>query len=193
MNLSQILAEVKMLVPPSADVTDDQLVQRINQVQRKVFRELPLPDKIHRVKTTPDIPFYDLPSDCSEDRIKSVLVDNQRHDLVSNQETAPGHPWCTVAMNKLYVYPNPNNIVDLAVYYKPRYHDLNFENANDVPDLPEDYHELLVFGCAQWVASTQRDVDMVNNMQSEYDSLLSDAKGYFKQFSPKRVLIKEVW
>lgn len=192
MNLGQILEEAKLLVPPSADINDDQLVQRINQVQRKLFRELSLPDKTYRTKTTSASPFYDLPLDCTEDRIKTVLVDNQSYEKVSNQDEAPER-FCTVAMNMLYLFPNPSNEVDLLIYYKPRYHDLSTSNTSDEPDLPEDYHELLVFGCAQWIASTQRDVDMVNNMQAEFDDLLKEAKAYFRQFSPKRVLIKEVW
>lgn len=193
MNLGSILNEIKLLVPPSADITDDQLVQRINQVQRKVYRELPLPDKTFRTTTTPASPFYELPLDCAEDRIKSVIVDNRQYDKLGNQDTTSGNPFCTVVMDTLYLNPNPTNEVELIMYYKPRYHDLNASNSGDVPDLPEDYHELLVFGCAQWVASTQRDVDMVNNMQAEYEDLLKDAKGYFRQFSPKRVLLKEMW
>lgn len=193
MNLQQILNEVKLLTPVSADVTDDQLVLRINQVQRKLFRELVLPDKMVRFSSTPTVPFYDLPADCTEDRIKSILVDGQDYSLVSNEENKPPLLFSTVIVNKLYLYPNPSNVVDVLIYYRPRYMDMNTSNLSAVPDLPEDYHELLVFGCAQWVAGTQRDVDMVNNMQAEFDSLLQEAKKYFRQVTPKRVLIKESW
>lgn len=193
MNLSQILTEVKLLTPVSADVTDDQLVLRINQVQRKLYRELVLPDKLYRFSSTPDVPYYDLPMDCSEDRIKNILVDGQDYRIVSNEEEKPPLFFATVFLNKLFLYPNPSNVVDVYVYYRPRYHDLSAGNPYDMPDLPEDYHELLVYGCAQWVASTQRDVDMVNNMQSEFDALLSEAKKYFKQITPKRVRIAESW
>lgn len=193
MNLSQILTEVKLLTPVSADVTDDQLVLRINQVQRKLYRELILPDKVVRFSSTPSVAYYDLPSDCSEDRIKNILVDGKDYSLVSNEENKPPLQFATVFLNKLYLYPNPTNVVDVYIYYRPRYADLNSANLSAVPDLPEDYHELLVFGCCQWVAATQRDVDMVNNMQGEFDSLLAEAKKYFKQITPKRVRIAESW
>jgi hypothetical protein len=193
LTLQQILNEVKLIVPPSADITDDQLVTRINQVQRKVFRELALPDKIYRFSSTPTSPYYSLPSDCTEDRVKNVLVDGQDYKIVSNEENKPPLQFCTIILGQLYLYPNPSNVVDVYLYYRPRYHDMSTSNLADTPDLPEDYHELLVFGCAQWVASTQRDVDMVNNMQAEYDELLQDAKKYFKQITPKRVRISESW
>lgn len=189
----QILNEIKLLVPPSADISDDQILTRVNQVQRKVFRQLPLPDKIYRFSSTPGIPYYDLPDDCSEDRVKNALVDGQDYKKVSNQEKTPPLMFCTVILSKLYLYPNPSNVVDVFLYYRPRYRDLTTSNLNQIPDLPEDYHELLVFGGAQWVAQTQRDVDMANNMQAEYDDLLQEAKRYFKQFTPRRVRIAESW
>lgn len=193
MNLGQILSEIKLLTPPSADITDQSLVLRINQVQRKIYRQLPLPDKVAAFESTPGSPFYDLPTDCSEEGIKNALVDNIDYLKLSNQDQEVTYNFCTVFINKLYLYPNPSNTVNIFLYYKPRYHDLQYGNNSDVPDLPEDYHELLVFGTSQWVASTQRDVDMVNNMQAEFDSLLSDAKRYFRQFTAKRTRIKEVW
>lgn len=193
MNLQQILNEVKLLTPVSADVTDDQLVLRINQVQRKLYRELVLPDKMVRFSSTPSVPYYDLPSDCSEDRIKNILVDGQDYRIVSNEEEKPPLLFATVFLNKLYLNPNPSNVVDIYLYYRPRYHDLSVSSITDTPDLPEDYHELLVYGCCQWVAATQRDVDMVNNIQAEFDSLLQEAKKYFKQITPKRVRIAESW
>lgn len=191
MNLQQILNEVKLLTPVSADVTDDQLMLRINQVQRKLFRELVLPDKMVGFSSTPGIPFYDLPVDCPEDRIKNVIVDGMTYALISPEDKKPPLEFATVALNKLYLYPNPSNVVDVYLYYRPRYTDVI--SMDQVPDLPEDYHELLVFGCCQWVAATQRDVDMVNNMQSEYDALLAEAKKYFRAFTPKKVRIAESW
>jgi hypothetical protein len=193
MILSQILTEIKTLVPVTSDITDDQLVLKINQVQRKIYRQLPLPDKVVAFQSTPSIPFYDLPTDCSEDGIKNALVDNIDYKKLSNQEETITYAFCTVFINKLYLNPNPSNAVNVFLYYRPRYHDLISTNLNDTPDLPEDYHELLVFGCAQWVASTQRDVDMNNNMQAEYDSLFEDAKRYFRQMTAKRTRIKDVW
>jgi hypothetical protein len=189
----QIMNEAKLLVPPSADITDEQMILKLNQIQRKLYRELPLPDKIERFTSTKGIPFYTLPPDCPEDRIKNVLVDGQNYSKSSNQGEVQSTPFFTVAMNKLYLYPNPDNAVNIYLYYRPRYRDLSLNKPTEYPELPEDYHELLVFGLAQWVASILRDIDMVNNMQSEYDALLRDAKGQFKQLTPKRVAIKEVW
>lgn len=193
MNLQQILQEIKQVVPPPADVTDEQIVLKINQIQRKLFRELTLPDKAKRFQSTPDSPYYDLPDDCGEDRIKTVLVDNQEYVKVSNQESDAPPRFCTVFIDKLYIYPNPTAVTDILLYYRPRYRDLSAGEIGRVPDLPEDYHELLVFGGAHWVASLLKDVDMVNNMQAEYDELFQAAKRQFKQFTSKRVRIKEVW
>ena len=189
----QILNTIKKLVPPSSDITDDDILLVVNQVQRKVFRELPLPDKVYRFSSTPGVPYYDLPQDCTEDRIKNAICDGLEYRKVSNQDEVPPTMFCSVILDKLYLYPNPTNVVDILLYYRPRYKDLTTLDLGAYSDLPEDYHDLLVFGGAQWVASTQRDTDMVNNMQTEFDDLMQQAKRYFKQFTPKRVLIKEKW
>ncbi|OXM83965.1 hypothetical protein [Paenibacillus rigui] len=193
MNLGQILNEVKLLVPPSADITDEQLVLKINQLQRRIYRELQLPDKLYYIKTTPASPFYDLPIDCPEDRISTVLVNNEAYDKSDNQDDVAPSTFWTIMTGSLYLRPNPTTELDLLIYYKPRYHDLVASNTSDISDLPEDYHELLVYGCAQWVASTLRDVDMVNNMQMEYDSLLRDAKNYLMSLTDRNLVVNERW
>lgn len=190
MNLQQILTEIKTIVPPSSDITDEQLVLKLNQIQRRIFRDLTLPDKMVAFQSTPESPYYDIPTDCAEDRIRNALVDNIDYPKVSVAEESPPHKFCAVFLNKLYLHPNPTTAVNVFLYYKPRYHDLIVTNLNDVPDLSEDFHELLVFGGAQWVAQTQGDIDVANNMQSEYDVLLREAK---QSFAPDYISVNGRW
>lgn len=192
MIVQDILSRVRLLVP-CPDLTDSDLVTQMNQLERQLFRQLPLPDKFYRFSSTPESAFYDLFADVSEDRIKNVVIDGCEYKKVSPQEEVPPHPFCTVLVNKLYIHPNPTEVKDIYLYCKPRYGALSATNFSQTPELPEDYHDLLVYGTAQWVAGTQRDTDMVNNMQSEYDTLLKDAKKYLRTVSPKRVTIKEWW
>ncbi|OAS19247.1 hypothetical protein [Paenibacillus oryzisoli] len=193
MNLQQILTEAKTLVPPGADITDDMLVLKANQIQRRVYRQLVLPDKVVAFLSTPGIPFYDLPTDCAEDRVKNVMIDNINYPKLSVEENSPPDRFCSVMLNKLYIFPNPSNPVNIFIYYRPRYHDLSASNLSDVPDLSEDYHELLVFGLAQWMAKTQGDIDVANNNQADFDELLMDAKKEFRQMTANRVRVKDRW
>lgn len=192
MILQEILSQIRILVP-CPDLTDTDLVNKLNNIERQLFRQLPLPDKFYRFSSTPESPYYDLPDDCTEDRLENVVIDGEEYPKVKLDDDGPNRPFCTVILNKLYIHPNPTTAKDIYLYYLPRYGSLSASSLNAKPDLPEDYHELLVYSCAQWVAAVQRDIEMANNMQAEYEALLRDAKKYLRPVSPTNTTIKEWW
>jgi len=171
-NVQQILDRVDLLI--DNDISNAQKVTTLNEISRQLFRKFPVPDKFIKFTTT-DIPFYTLPDDVAEDRIKYLVIDGRRYNFVDPNDPTPPSRFCMVVTEGLFIHPNePDKTA--VLYYKPRHVELSSSNLSAVPSFPEDYHEILVYGLAKWIAGIQRDVDMVNNFQREYDEVLNDAR-----------------
>jgi hypothetical protein len=189
MNQGQIFNEVSLLIDHDQSTT--QLNGKLNQLSRQLFRDFPLPDKIYKFTTT-SVPYYELPGDCAEDRIRCVVIDDTEYEKLTPEIQSVDYPFCSVFLGSLYINPNPVGRY-AYLYYRPRHVDLISTNLDQVPTFPEDYHELLVYGLAKWVASIQRDTDMVNNFQSEYDEIERKAKRGLKKMGLRRVKETMIW
>lgn len=189
MNVGEMLDRVRLMV--DNDQTDAQIVGQFNELSKKLFRKLPLPDKVYRFSTT-SVPYYDLPADCSEDRIRSVVIDDLDYEKASPEIQYPYGRFCTVFAGKLYVHPNSEG-KDAYLYYRQRPIELSASRLTETPNLPEDYHDLYVYDAAKWIAGIQRDVDMHNNFQSEYDDLFRDAQRGLKKMGLRRVKETTRW
>jgi hypothetical protein len=175
MNVQQILDRVALLI--DHDISVQQQVTTLNEISRQLFRKFPVPDKFVKFTTT-NIPFYDLSSladDIAEDRIQYIVIDGKRFPFVDPNDPTPPSRFCMVVTEGLFIHPNEPDKTAI-LYYKPRHVTLSASNLSAVPTFPEDYHEILVYGLAKWIAGIQRDVDMVNNFQREYDVILNDAQ-----------------
>lgn len=182
MNTGQMLDRVRLLI--DNDQTDAQIVGQFNELTKKLFRKLPLPDAVYRFTTT-SVPYYDLPADCSEDRVRSVIIDNCEYEKLSPEIQSPSDRFCTVFAGKLYINFDSAG-KDAYLYYRQRPIELSANRLTESSNLPEDYHDLYVYDAARWVAGIQRDVDMHNNFQSEYDELFRDAQRGLKKMGLRR-------
>lgn len=189
MNLQEIFNETALLI--HHDLTPEQMVNRINQKSRQLFREFPLPDKIYRF-TTKSTPYYDLPLDCAEDRIRILVIGETEYEKLTPEIQSVKGPFCSVFVGKLYVNPNPVG-KDAYLYYRPRHVNLTASNLQAVPSFPEDYHEIFVFDLAKFAAMTQRDVDLANNFQAEVDDLERRARKGLKKMGLRRVKETMIW
>lgn len=189
MNVQQIIDEVDLLV--FNDQTPAQKVNKLNQISRQLFREFPLPDKVYKFSMT-EIPYYDMPEDCSEDRIKVVIVNGVEYQKLSPEIQQVTGSFCTVLMEKLFVSPNKPD-QEAYLYYLPRHVDLSTSSLYAVPTFPEDYHEILVYGLAQWVATIQRDMDLINAFQAEYNAIYNKAKIGLRKMGLKKVRLTTIW
>lgn len=190
MNVQKILDKVRLLI--DNDLTDQQLVDELNEVSKQRFREFPLPDAIYKFLTT-TIPYYDMPADCAEDRIRVVIIDNQEYQKLSPEIQSVTGPFCTVFLGKLYINPNPVPDRDAYLYYRPRHIELTVGDLTETPNFPEDYHDILVYDLAGFVAKIQRDTDMVNNFQAESDAVEKKAKKGLKKMGLRRVKETTHW
>lgn len=189
MNLNQIFAKVRLLV--HTDLTNQQMCDELNEISKQLFREFPLPDKVYKFMTT-SVPYYDYPDDCAEDRIRVVVIDDTSYEKLSPEIQSVDRPFCTVLMNKLFISPNAPD-KEAYLYYRPRNVELTISNLNAVPNFPEDYHDRLVYGLAQFAAMIQRDVDLVNNFQAKIDEIEKRAKRGLKKMGLMRVKETTRW
>jgi len=187
MTLQEILDDVDSRIANSVSISKK--VKWINLVQRQLFRDYPLPEAIDRFNTVPNLAVYPLPNDCAEDRITNVTVGGDKYDYQSPNEEAHGQFW-TIIVGQLMIYPTPTSVKEVMLYYRPRHNELSENNLDEVPNFPEDYHELLVYGCAERVAQVQRDVDMVNNFAASFAELAEKARRKFKKQQPRRVIAR---
>jgi hypothetical protein len=187
--VQEILDRISLLI--DHELTNAQVITQLNQLSLLMFRKMPVPDKFYKFTTT-STPYYDLPTDCAEDRIRSVIIDDIEFEMVKPEDQDPPYYFCMVVVNKLYVTPNTAD-QEAFLYYKPRHVELVATDLTATPTFPEDYHEMLVYGAAKWIASTQRDVDLVNNFQREYDEIMRDAEKNLRKAGMKRVKETTEW
>ncbi|WP_042165526.1 hypothetical protein [Paenibacillus gorillae] len=190
MNVGELLERVRLEV--FNDLTDAQIVGRFNELSKRLFRKFALPEAIYKFSTT-EIPYYTLPMDCSEDRIRCVVIDGIEYIKLTPEIQNPPDQFCTVFLQSLYINPNPSADKDAYLYYRPRPIPLSANLLTVSPNFPEDYHELYVYDAASWIAGIQRDVDMKNNFQAEYNSIFSDAEKDLRKMGLRRSKETTIW
>lgn len=190
MNTGELLERVRLEI--DNDLTDAQIVGRFNELSKRLFRKFVLPETIYGF-TTVEIPYYDLPDDCSEDRIRCVVIDDLEYLKVTPEIQSPPSHFCTAFDGALFINPAPAAGKDAYIYYRSRPITIDTNDLDAVPNFPEDYHELYVYDAAAWIAGIQRDVDMKNNFQADYDAIFKDAQRDLKKMGLRRVKETTRW
>lgn len=182
MNTGELIERVRLEI--HNDLTDSQIVGRFNELSKRLFRKFVLPETVYGFYTV-DIPYYSLPEDCSEDRIRCVVIDGIEYLKVTPELQNPPNHFCTAFLGSLYIQPNPSAGKEAFLYYRSRPITLTTDLTKS-PNFPEDYHELYIYDAAGWIAGIQRDVDMKNNFQTEFDSIFRDAERDLKKMGLRR-------
>lgn len=183
MNVGQILERVELLINRDG-LTDAQIVTQMNELSRKLFRKFPVPEEIYKFTTT-ETPYYMLPADCTEERIRCVVIDDIEYKKVSPDYENPPSNFCTVFVGSIYLNPNQAG-KEAYLFYGQRPIELSSDRLDETPNFPEDYHDLYVYDAAKWIAGIQRDVDMRNNFQAEFDGIMVDAERNLRKMGLKK-------
>lgn len=156
MLLSEILGQVDTMVPNALSASIK--IQWINQVQNELYRDFPVPEGVAVFDTLKDQAAYTLPSDCAEERIRALLINGEEYPFIPVTDvdnSGYGKFWTTVVTGDILLNPTPDAVYKGVLYYKPRPRQLTENDMNVKPIFPEDFHELLVLGCAARVAKTK--------------------------------------
>ena len=187
MTVQEILADVDDRI--ANEISAETKIRWINQIQRELFRDYPLPEDVYLFETIPNLQFYELPADCAVDRITNVVVGTTQYPYVSFSETAPFCFWTFIA-GYLFLYPVPNEVLSVSIYYKPRPNELTSGNLQEKPNFPEDYHELLVYGCAIRVSQYLNEPNREVSFTTSFQMLAEKARREFKKPRPRKVMVE---
>lgn len=153
--------------------SQEQKIRWLNQVQRDVFREIALPE-ILQFKTVPGMSLYTETEGIDFDLIDSVTVDGNKYDLKGINDTLDTYSYINVKDKHMALYPKPEKVMDVYVYYKKRPKTLI--DLTETPELKEDYQEILKHGVFMIMALAMDDIGKHNNFAMLYNAELQKIK-----------------
>ena len=160
----------------------------INDTQRDIFNqyELPFMEKIFSGSIPTGSTMFTLPEDLA--LIQSQVItapDGSQHDMQSgymdfrtfnqwfptptNNKPSSIYYWTLYAGNVLTSAPTDEDYT-MTVFYvkKPK----TLAQDTDVPEIPEEFSEILVLGALKRVYERNEDYDMANSIMQSYDAML---------------------
>lgn len=196
MLLQEILDAVDSYIPNA--LHNPLKIGFINQIQRQLYRDYPVPEATYRFVTDGFNQLIVLPSDCAEDRITKVVMDEEDLPyipLADSDQVSETEEFWTIVDGVMLI--NPSGTADRIayVYYRPRAFELSEDNLGEAPTFPEDFHELLVFGCAKRVALALPvpDTTKIQVFDTEYHRLAEKADLVLRKPKQTQVRIHRAW
>jgi hypothetical protein len=168
MKYADMLIEVNLLVENT--VSDAVKIRWLNQVERQVYRKLPIDDSIATIETVPGQAAYGLPSDCQLSNITSVVIGGKEYDRDDGRRSR----YWDDAAGVFMIIPAPQEVLSGIILYKPT--PLEPTDLQTTSKLPEDYHQLLIDGCAARVAQAEQKWDAYRIYNDSFNVMLRDAK-----------------
>lgn len=190
MKLSEILEQVDVLVPNS--INTNTKVSWINHVQNQLYRDYPLSQAVNLFNLKKGQSLYVLPSDCPEDRIEEVVINDDHYPFVTGGE-ADGR-FCAIVAGTLLVHPTPTELGIAFLFYKQRPTQLSASKMDEETNFPVDFQELLVLGCASRVAkSSPGTVNLAAVFDQDYFRLAEKADIVLKRKRQNKMNIVQHW
>lgn len=191
MILSEILEQVDTMVPNA--LSQAIKVSWVNQIQNQLYRDYPFPEAIMQFTVNSGQSLFVLPSDCPEDRIEEVIINEEHYPFLPQNASIDGQ-FCTVVAGTLMIYPEPTAVGTGYLFYKQRPTQLSATDLTVESNFPVDFHELLVLGCASRVAKTSPDtLNLASVFDQDYRILAEKADLVLRRKLPNKVSIVRNW
>jgi hypothetical protein len=192
MKLSDLLEQVDVLVPNS--LPNRMKIMFLNNIQRDIYREYPVPEATCVYTVTATSTLYELPDNCQEDAIRHVIVDGEEYTYQSDEGDGHGDFW-TLVTGGLLVYPLPSEGTTITVIYRAHPKELTEADLDAIPGIPEDVHLLLVYAVAKFVAASlpEPDYNRVNFLDGQYLILFEKSKQLMLKPKQRRIKIVNQW
>lgn len=197
MILSEILEQVDVLVPNS--LPPHIKVGFLNQVQNQLYRDYPFSDVATNFNVLPGESFYPLPEDFVEDRSVNLVVNDRELPFVplfSPVGYEDTQPYWSIVQGSLFINPVPMKAGTAYLYYgkSPKQLDLTDIEAETIPDLHPDFHELYVLGCCARVArASPETIPLVSMYESEFLRLAEKADLKLTKKRQQTVMTVRCW
>lgn len=190
MKLSEIIEDIDLLVPNAFSI--DKKIGWINQAQRQLFHDYPTFIVKKEIPVTMGNGTYAIPADCQQSNIEIVLVGNTEY-IYSEVKERPEYRSFTVLEGNMVLYPIPQTDGTMTLYYKPTPVDLTVNDMANKPVIPEDFHELLVYGSGFRIAQRTQDFKLSAELEVRYQNLAREAAKRNTKPQKKTTAIHRGW
>lgn len=188
--LKEIISDVDVRMPNR--FTDKDKVNWINSFQRTLFRKLDLPG-IYRTQTVIGQALYELPPSCGTDLIDSVVLDGSTLEYRSMDDVIISAFYYTVE-KQIGIYPEPVETgLPITIFYKKRPVILTTGDMEAIPDLDEDYHELIKLHLFVTMAKANEDPELANAYTYDYQELYTELRMDLIDKEPRYTHTKDVF
>lgn len=192
MILQKIIDQIDINVPNSISTLIK--IGFINRIIEEYYRDYPTPDAIHPFITVADTEFVALPSNCPEDRVTTIVIDEITYTYRDQKQPEFDYSWSIMA-EQVFLVPTPKEALDGYIYFRPRPDGLDEDDLSSVPGFAHDYHEMLVFGGSERTAMTLKEPDYqkATYYSNKFDKIAEKADRKLKKASQKRVAVYRGW
>lgn len=172
MKLQEILEEIAEKYPHG--LSNDSVIRKINNVQNELFRTTFRQNTMAIYNLQEGVFAYTLPFPKSN--LTDVVVNGQEYIYQDSKKASNIPFYYFIGKTGLGIYPTPDKDLEegLALFYNVYPDQLSDTDLTVVPDLDNDFHQLLVYGALVQIAETFADVAMVNNFASRYNGLIKE-------------------
>ncbi|MCM3746521.1 hypothetical protein M3223_04050 [Paenibacillus pasadenensis] len=185
--------------------TSAQKVEWMDFTQRQIFQKVPKERTPYSFSTVDGTALYPLPADCDRFGIKEVTIEtglaSDRYETLpflsteSNIPVGQGSRFYSLLENMVFLNPVPETQTAgrrVFILYNGRPTALTGASPGAVPELEEDFHELLVLGCLERIARARGEIEDKNNFASDYNMLLQEYVRTYKLRQPEYYSPKDV-
>lgn len=181
-SLANIIVEIDDAYPAASTFTQDQKIRWINKEIREVWKEMAL-DEVLTIPTRKGDSVYELPKDIEFEMMNWVTVDEQPYVFRDMNQGRMPRTYYRVydgqqnEVSYMGIYPVPSiDNLDITIGYWKRPDDLSVADLANIPNLRQDYLEVIVCGVVSRMCKYRQDVDLANNWSGEKATWLAKIK-----------------
>lgn len=191
MLLQDILEEADMLAPNA--VSQDRKIRYINEIQRRIYRDYPLNLVSYFFYTVANQTNYTLPSDCNEENIEAIFIDNNEWYYHTMEDKSVNGYGYFIENGDIILAQTPTTQMEGYITYRQAPADLTATDLpNEVPFMP-DYHELYVLGLAAKLAMLQGNFGDAEQYEVRFNNLAVEAIRKIKRIKIRKVRHVRRW
>ena len=182
-----------------------QKVQWMDETQRQIFQTVRHEAVPYEFTTVSGFAYYPLPDDCDPMGVKEVTIETKAGsnrfyqlrfiNIESGIIVSEKDEFYSIEANQnIYLNPIPTDQTEgkrVFVYYNKRPNPLSEANLTAIPDLEEDFHELLVLGCLMRITRARGEWEDNAGFKQDYLRLLKDYQDLYQQPFPEYSVPKD--
>lgn len=190
LTLAEIIAEIEEKFPAAQSLSNDSKVRKIDKLQKRIFRTDVKRTKVETVELLANQARY--PLLFSPAKIREVIIDGQRYENRQLESDAIGR-FFYILDEGIGIYPTPNEDGEMLIYHYQEPMALEISNLSVIPDLDQDYHDLLVYGVCKEVAENFAKPDEAAFFDSQYKILMNEFIEANQDTEPAQIQAEGRW